>query len=305
MSYTRSMEKTLVNTPEQTTGILLSAAEAEEYRNFKRRKYIQAVTENIAKATLDLTEVTEPSELGKLCAVARKYSLAAVRVTPNKLSVVKAALAESKTLADAFVGGTGKTLPKAKAYEAKLCVRGGAGEITLMPDESVLNGERLSELKKEIKKTLRKAGRVPVKLFLKEKRGLPELFRLSKLLSELGAGLSVPYFSGVERLKLDDKTPCFIEVREVETAELYQKMAGAGMDRIQTSRILEIYAELMQQAENYSFPAPLEAPKNSPKTPRENPPAGETEAIKEETPKVAPLEKAKNYRALIEEYQNR
>ena len=305
MSYTRSMEKTFVKTPEQTTGILLSAAEAEEYRDFKRRKYIQSVIENVAKASLELTEVTEPSEIGRLCALARKYSLSAVRVTPNRLSSAKAALAESKTLVDAFVGGTGKTLPKAKAYEAKLCVRGGAGELTLIPDEIVLNGDRLTELKKEIKKVLRKAGRVPVKLFLKGKKGLPELFRLSKLLSELGVGLSVPYFTGVERLKLDDKTACFIEVREVETAEVYQKMAGAGMDRIQTSRISEIYAELMEEAENYSFPVPLKNSAETSETAVESPPVTATAPIREETPKVEPLEKAENYRALIEEYQNR
>jgi len=262
LSYTRSMEKNTELAVAQTaenkqTGILLSATEAEEYRNFKRQKYIASVNENIRKVSLDLTDCKTSQEIVALCTLAKKYSLASVRTTPDRLSAVQALLAEDKARIDVLIGGTGKTLVKVKTREAKLCLRGGAGELTLMPNPSFLVSERFSELKKEVKKLLKKAKNTPVKVFLSSQGDLPKLFRLSRLFAELGVGMSVPYFLGVERLKLDDKGACALEVREVDTVAEYQKMIGAGVERIQTSHLTEIYAALMKEAENYSFSVPV------------------------------------------------
>ncbi len=312
LSYTRSMEKSKEQSDVKTvetkqTGILLSDSEAEEYRNFKRQKYISAVNENIKKVCLDLTGVNSVQEISELCALAKKHSIATVRTTPDRMCAVRAALSESQTKIDLLLGGTGKTLLKVKAYEAKLCVRGGAGELTVMPNPAFLEAEKLTELKKELKKILKKAKIIPVKVFITKQGELPKLFRLSKLLKELGVGMSVPYFLGVERIKLDDKTGSFLEVRNVETAAEYQKMIGAGVERIQTSHLVEIYAELIKEAENYSFSVPVaevktvervESVATAQKTEKEaeaplSPPL--QPSLQEES-----LQKAESYRALLE-----
>ncbi len=321
LSYTRSMEKSIGQSGAQTvetkrTGILLSDSEAEEYRNFKRQKYIAAVNQNIRRACLDLTEVNSVQEISELCALAKKHLIATVRTTPDRLPTVRAALLESQTKIDVLLGGTGKTLWKVKAYETKLCVRSGAGELTVMPNPAFLETEKFTELKKELKKILKKAKTIPVKVFIAKQGELPKLFRLSRLLKELGVGMSVPYFLGVERIKLDDKTGSFLEVRGVETAAEYQKMIGAGVERIQTSRLVEIYAELIKEAENYSFSVPVAEVKTVESiegpTPVENGKENvleKTESVDEEKPLSPPLQpslkeeslqKAEAYRALLD-----
>jgi len=240
------------------SGILLSAKEAEEYGVFKRQKRIQQVLTAVAKAVLDGKDCDTQETLRAQAALAVRYGVAALKVSPSGLAVARRALLGGKVALDCAIGGDGRTVSKVKLYEAKLALAGGAQTVTLTLDKTALKEERWAEIKKEIKKIVRKARRKRAQVLVKidDKEKLAQNFRLLRLAAECGAGVSVPYFSGVEQLKSTGRAACFTEVRGVESAEAFMRLSELGFERLQTSCLYEIYSRLMKAAEESAIALP-------------------------------------------------
>ena len=115
--------------PGKNSGILLSPAEAEEFCAYKRQKRISEVLSALTRAELSAGQGISPAELKKISDAASRVNAAAVRVGPLYVAALKG-MPGFRAAVDCIVGGTGETLAKVKAYEAKLAVRAGAGEIT-------------------------------------------------------------------------------------------------------------------------------------------------------------------------------
>jgi deoxyribose-phosphate aldolase len=237
------------------TGVLLSPLEAEEYWEFKRQKRVAEVVAAFTKSEIEAMKCKEDfGELRRTSECAKKLSSAAVRVVPVALESVKNALAGSGTLIDCIVGGTGETWAKAKAYETKLAVRGGAKEISLTICLSAWKLGRTGEIKREIKGVCRAAKKSTVKVLADRSLSYAELVRLGKLAADCGAKyLSVPFSSELSRLKKELRDCCMLEVTGVETASDYKAVIAVGAERIGTSHAEEIYFELMKEAENFSL----------------------------------------------------
>ena len=130
--------------------------------------------------------------------------------------------------------------------------------------------------------------RTKIKVWIDKKYPYPTVARIARLASEMGVDyVCVPYFFGCERLRYDLLRTCGLEVSEVETLDDFKKMAGAGVERIVTTRVLEIYTEWMKEAETLSvemqppvkalLPAPAAESEKSGKT--EKTPASELKFV--------------------------
>ena len=245
--------------------ITLSVTEAAEYQAYKREKHILEVMRHIQKSVLS----AQKDNLKQTLATAVKYNCAAVKVLPTQLAYACAINENGKVKIDCIIGGDGQTFTKVKVYETKLARKQGAQEITLCLNESDVKNNRVNEIKKEIKKVCKAAKGAPVKVRLQENWGNETLLRLCRLSFEMGAKfVSVPYFEGCERLKNDLYAQLGIEITDVENLSIFKKMAGAGMQRIQTNCLSVIYEEWMKEAENVTVEqaatqaAELEKPKS-------------------------------------------
>ncbi len=173
-----------------------------------------------------------------------------VRMTPSELTARGEIFKKGPMKIDCIVGGNGETFPKVKAYEAKCALRAGAKEITLLLSPSLIAVSRYRELRKEICRVRRAVGRAPLKVRLERSYPQATLSRLARLCGETGVNyLSLPYFDGCQHLQAELFGGCALEVSGVETLSQFQKMAGAGVGRIVTTRAWEIYAEWLREAE--------------------------------------------------------
>lgn len=241
-----------IQTSARTGEIVLSTAEAEEYRSFKRQKRISEVWAALARSECEgAKRGIALAELKKSCDEAVSVHAAAVRVFPNFILPAKSFLGTSGVKVDCVVGGVGETLAKVKAYEAKRAVKNGANELTLILSPSFFQSGRTGELKREIKKVCRAARHALVKVVVEGERTVGELVKLAAMAFDCGAKfLSVAYFTGAENLKKELGDRCMLEVTGVEKAEDYKALALSGVERIGTTRGAEIYAALMREAEN-------------------------------------------------------
>ncbi len=232
-----------------TGEVLLSKDEAAEYRNYKRQKYLSSVGEAVGKTALDGRGKGSIEELTELCRLALRYGAAAVKTTGSRLQTLKSFLGNGKTLVDCAVGGDGSVCFRAKRYEGKLAVRYGAREITYVPDLFTIKNGRYAELKKELRAFKKAFKKTLVKLSLEAVTDETEIYRLAKLASECGVGVSTRYFVGAERLKADMPNT-FLEVLGVQDAAAFRRLYESGVDRLGTDFLTEIYTRLMQEAEN-------------------------------------------------------
>ncbi len=233
---------------EEKEGVRLTPKEAEEYRAYKRGQKIAEITGALARSS---TPIGLKDDIRRLTERAARFRQAAVKVFPVAFERVKAELLKSRVKLDCIVGGNGESETKVKVYETKLARRAGAKEVTLVLSPSLIFGGRYMELKREIARIKRAAKGAVVKVWVDKKYPYPMLARLARLASEMGVSyFCVPYFVGCERLRYDLLKPCGLEVSEVETLADFQKMAGAGVERMVTSRISELYAEWMNEIES-------------------------------------------------------
>ena len=277
-------DKTKISTKE-TEGVRISQREAEEYRAYKRQKKVAEIMSAIARSA---SPIDMKDDIKKLVDRAARFRQAAVKVTPVVFAQVQRELLKSRVGLDCIVGGNGETTAKVKAYEAKLAVKAGARELTLVLSSSHIFTGRYGEIRKEIQRIKRVGKRTKIKVWIDKKYPYPTVARIARLASEMGVDyVCVPYFFGCERLRYDLMRTCGLEVSEVETLDDFKKMAGAGVERIVTTRVLEIYTEWMKEAETLSvetqppvkafLPAPAAESEKSGKT--EKTPASELKFV--------------------------
>ena len=274
--------------------VTLSPQEAEEYRAYKRRKKVEEIMTAIARSEATLTG---DEETQRVCERALRLKQAAVKVAPSRLPQIKGYLEGSKVKIDCVIGGHGETLTRVKAYEARLAMRYHAKEVSVMIAPSYLSNCRYAEIRKELKRLRRVAKKAVMKVCVAKTYTPTTLSRVARLASEVGAKyFCVPYYAGCEKLRLDLTNGCLLEVTGVETLADFRKMTEAGMGRIVTSSIWDIYSEWMQEAEKETEKiSTLQCPscvKTLPTVetlPKENAlPAQESQAAKSQEPQTVP-----------------
>lgn len=285
LSHTYRMEKQTQQNQALTKAnpepsLTITSKEAEEYCAYKRQKKIAEITSAVSRASFALGE---NEDAHRACARAVKLRLAAVKMPPSRLLRNGDIFLRSGVAVDCVVGGTGETLAKVKACETRAARRLGARELTVIVTPSLIANCRYGEIKKELRKVCRAAGKTPVKVWLNNTASQATLTRVARLACETGAKyLSVPYFSGCERLRMDLSGGCQLEVSGVEDLETFQKLTLAGVGRIVSERISEIHAEWLKEAEKIVFPAKKQTPITQ-DLPKDEPPK---QAEKAETPPV-------------------
>ncbi len=243
-------DKTKNSTKEMDT-VCISQQEAEEYRAYKRQKKVAEIMGAIARSA---SPIGMKDDIKKLVMRASRFRQAAVKVMPVVLNRVEKELQKSRVKLDCIVGGNGETTANVKLYEGKIAVKGGAKELTLVLSPSHIFTGQYGEIKKEIRQMRRVGKQAKIKVWIDKKYPYPTVARIARLASEMGVDyVCVPYFVGCERLRYDLLRTCGLEVSEVETLADFKKMAAAGVERIVTSRILEIHEAWMKEAEMLDF----------------------------------------------------
>ncbi len=253
MSYNRDMENekqindifTKANESGEL-GVFLNGKDADEYRAYKRRKKMTEVALAIARSQGSLFC---GEDVQRVCERALRLKQAAIQLPLSKLAQAKSYLAGGFVRLDCVVGGDGETLAKVKAYEARLAAKRGAKEITVAVTPSLFDGCRYGEIRKELKLLKKAVGKSALKVRVEKINAPTSLSRLARICSEIGARyLSVPYFVGCERLRLDLTNGCLLQVTGVERVDTYQKLASEGVERIGTDRAWEIYNDWIREA---------------------------------------------------------
>ena len=232
---------------QEERGVFLSEKDAEEFRAYKRRKKITEVALFIARSesTLFCGEDTQ-----RVCERAVRLKQTAVKVPLSKLSLAKAYLLGSFVRLDCVVGGSGETLAKIKAYEARTAVKKGAKEITVPVTPSLFDCCRYADIRKELKRVKKAVGKAVLKVRVEKVNSPTALSRLARISSEVGAKyFSVPYFHGCERLRIDLTNGCQLEATGVERLETYKTLVEKGVERIVTDKAWEIYNDWMREAQ--------------------------------------------------------
>lgn len=231
--------------------IIISSAEAEEFRAFKKQKRIEEAKTAMARVEAECaTRGLTLTELKKVCDGAKRTRLSAVRVYPALLTSVKAFLQGSGVKSDCVVGGLGETTTKVKVYECKQARKLGAGEITLVLSPSMLKSGRTGEVRREIKKVVKAAKKSIVKVVAEGEWQESELVKLGRTVAWARAKfLSVQYYGGAEMLKKQLGDSCMLEVTGVNDFSDFKALIKAGVERIATKTYEEFFAMLMKEAE--------------------------------------------------------
>lgn len=232
-------------------GVVISAREAAEYCEYKKQRKRAEIRSAMLKSE---GELTDNGEAKKICDRALKYRQAALRMTPTALEYVRPWLGASGVRVDCVIGGNGETLAKVKVYEAKCALKLRAKELTTVLSPSMLTERRYGEIRKEVKRLRRVAGKAVLKVRL-DRRYLTEvLTEVCKICSGVGVDyLSVPLFDGCERIRANLSGRCRLEVYGVETLDEYQKMVYAGVERIVTKRVEEIQSQWLKEVEKINL----------------------------------------------------
>lgn len=272
----RNTQQTLVSTKESAkqaepqnradpAGVFLTPTDAEEYRLYKKRKKLTEISTAISRC---VSFLSDGEDIQRVCERAARLRIAAVKTPPSKLVQTACYLANSTVKIDCIVGGNGETLAKVKAYETRLALRKKASEITLVLAPSNVDGCRYGEIRREVKRMRRAAGKAAVKVRVDKISSPTSLARIARIASDCGAKyFSVPYFTGCEKLRLDLTNGCLLEVSGVEDLEIFRKLTEIGVARIVTNRAWEIYSEWLQEAQAISAPAKAEEKKTEDKKP--------------------------------------
>ncbi len=242
MSHNGGMENA-----ENKNGVTLTRKEAEEYCAYKRQKKISEIMSAMRRSESELTYHTSGI---KLCERASRLRQISVRMSPTDLEGRGEIFKRSPLKIDCIIGGNGETFSKVKAYEAKCAVRAGAKELTLVLTPSLLESCRYQELRKELRRLCRVAGKIPLKARVGKAYPQTTLNRVARICSEVGVRyFSLPYFGGCQHLQSELSKGCLLEVYGVENLAQFKEMAGAGIGRIVTNRAWEIYTDWLKEVE--------------------------------------------------------
>ena len=241
------MEKQTIEmkTPTQEESVRISRREAEEYRAYKRKQLQADIVSALSNSE---SSILNGEDAQRVCERAIRLRQAAVKAPLTRLALAARYLAGSKVKLDCVVGGTGETLTKVKMLEARLAAKKKAAEITVVVAPSLVDSCRYSEIRKEIKRVRRAAGKVPLKVRVEQTDSLTALARIARIACETGARFfSVPYFQGCERLGVNFTRGCALEVSGVDDTDAFRTLSKAGVARIVTDRGFEIYAEWLKK----------------------------------------------------------
>ena len=237
---------------EQGGRVSITTNEAVEYRDFKRQRKRAEILGAIARSEGELSDF---ADVKKVRENAMRLRQAAVRMSVERLEQIGEIFTRGNMRVDCVIGGDGKTLAKVKAYEARVALRMKAREITLvLSPYSVANG-RFDEIRKELKKLRRVTAKATLKVEIDRAYSPSVLSQIARMCCEVGVEyFCVPYFAGCERLVLELKGGCKLQVSGVESLGLYKKLCVAGVWRIVTPKAWELYAEWMKEVEKINFP---------------------------------------------------
>ncbi len=267
MSHNYRMERT-----QQQSSVTLSQKEAEEYCAYKRQKKINEIMSTMRRVE---SVLTGNEDIARACERAARLKLGAVQLTPSALAQWGDTVRRRPVKIDCVIGGDGETLPKVKAYEAKSVMRLGARELTVRITPSLVTTSRYTQLRKELRRLKKAVGNATLKVRIERSLPAASLSRLLRVACEGGADyFSLPYFEGCERLQAELVGGCLLEVSGVNTLPEFQKMAGAGMGRIVTTRAWELYCEWVQEAEKIAVEkatVPVAKEEKTPSKPQEKP----------------------------------
>ncbi len=266
LSHNHRMERTL----QQSQGFTLSHKEAEEYCAYKRQKKISEITAAMRRAE---SVLTGNEDIARTCERAARLRVSAVQLTPAGLSQWGELVRARPVRIDCVIGGDGESIPKVKAFEARQMMRLGARELTVRITPSLVSCSRYTLLRKELRRLRKATSRVTLKA--RVERPLPQatLSRLLRICDEVGVDyFSTPYFEGCERLQTELRGLCRLEVSGVDSLPVFQKMAGAGIGRMITSRAWDIYCEWVQEVEKIALEEKQPAPAPTEGERREKPP---------------------------------
>ena len=103
----------------------------------------------------------------KLCEEAKKYHFASVCVNPGFVPVAAKELKGTDVKVCTVIGfPLGATLPKSKAYEAKLAIKAGATEIDMVLNDSMAKEHNYEYIVNEVKMVKKACGKILLKVIL-------------------------------------------------------------------------------------------------------------------------------------------
>ncbi len=116
--------------------------------------------------TLLKPDATE-ADLKKLCSEAVEYGFATVCVNSSRVELCARLLKKSKVKAIAVIGfPLGAMSTKSKVFETKRAIKDGAAEIDMVLSVGQLKDGDYAYVLQDIKKVVKAAGRIPVKVIL-------------------------------------------------------------------------------------------------------------------------------------------
>ncbi|MBR2622717.1 MAG: hypothetical protein IKD15_00655 [Clostridia bacterium] len=248
-------------------GLILTAADAEEYYAYKKQKKINEIMGAMSQSE-GVIELADDAQ--RAMERASRLRQAAVRMKSARFLQARGELSRRKIAADCLIGESGETLARVKAYEMKLVRKMGASELTVALTPSLIDACRYNEIRKELRILKRAVKKCVWKVWVDGHYPYTTLMRIARLVSEAGANFfSVPYFAGCEQLRFELYKGCRLEVVGVDTLADFKKMIGAGIGRIVTSRGYELYTQWLKEADKIQGEAlkkteqkPIDAPQN-------------------------------------------
>lgn len=227
--------------------VLLPAAEAAEYGEFKRNRRETEISFTLRRLLIDASgRESDKAALKKACDTAVRLRASGVLVSP--VNVVRA----RKTLGGAanvccIVGGTGESLIAVKKAEAKKALRQGAREIRLILCCSALAGGNYSYIRREIKRVRHAAKRRTLTVSLEDRGlGVQEIALGVKAACAAKAnGVCVRGEPSLVMQAADESDgKLFVEAAGVENSEQLRMLLKAGATRASTSHGEQITQEL-------------------------------------------------------------
>lgn len=266
--------------------VSITEREALEYREYKRQRKRAEILAAISKCEGVLTDGEDEKKVRE---EAMRLRQAAVCMSPKRLELLGEVFAQSSVAVDCLIGGNGDTLAKVKACEARLAVKMKARELTLVLSHYCVISSRYEELRKEIKRVARAGGKAALKVRVDKAYSSTVLTRLAWLCADVGAAyFCVPYFDGCERLRLDLKGGCKLQVYGVNSLEILKKLHAAGVERVVTTKAESMHTEWMKEVEKINFPELMTPTKavEVKKTEAENVAARALRLLPQEPPKM-------------------
>lgn len=248
----------------ETGNISISAREAADYGQYKRRKLELELRSKLQKIEPSLLRKGATSaEIRDFCRTVARFRPASVCIQPSYVKTCKAALKDCGVKLSCVVGVNSESDTDVKVYECKKLLRSGVSEIGYVPCFTNLINGNYTAFRKELKKVLSVMRGKMVKLYmdcaqLREER----LFRGAQAAAD--AGIRIVSLSADEGLigemQMALRGRCFVMARGVQDADAFRSMLQLDCVRISTECTEEIIGEMEEEYKNRALvelPAPV------------------------------------------------